>query len=408
MRLFSRNRSWQVLATSRCAIFRRQPGPHGLIDETSETFPVQYGTLNSGAAGMADSLKQRLMPLVSKLHESLCRHLTGHDLRTVLGDELFRLRGSGTGRSVVMLALLADVLHVCEIVTGANPRKFPGTLSYTASMWRSAVNAFAKKGLPTFAPFQDLAPQQIPEFLEAYRESSEAFTGGSRHTEWCGLALCRNVAMTCGDRKVVADYERLFLSLLDGLQEQDVSADPQQAMALEQLRDLVSDHCSEITGNVRQQQVDQQAEIADQHERFAAWEARLTQWEADLQGQREALDIERADAATERQRILDERAALNAEQHLQETDGGLTDHAAGGTSSDVTEAERRELWEEREELAIERERLRVWHDDLNALRKQLDQDLADLGVFEADNLSDGATEELSGEAAEGDPPAEKA
>src|SRR5690606_29918353 len=125
------------------------------------------------------------------------------------------LRSSGTGKSLVMLALLDDLLRMTEIVLAGkwNPLE-PKFAAFAAPFFQTAAKTFAKKGLKQYAPFASLAAETAGRFLEFHADSGRPFGGHHSPTQWSGLKICTNVADRFDNLAAVDGYERLAGILL--------------------------------------------------------------------------------------------------------------------------------------------------------------------------------------------------
>ncbi len=319
---------------------------------------------------MTDSLKTHLMEQLTDLHDSVVLHLDECSARDVLGDDLDQLRKSGTGKSLVMLALLDDLLRMTEILLAErwNPleRDFA---EFAAPFFQSAAKTFARKGLTQYAPYAHLAPENAGEFLAFHWKSTRPFGGQHAPTQWSGLHICTNVALRYGNMAALDGYERLTQALLSLLTERMRRADRDQ---IAQLSEFISDRCTAVRDQLeaRRRNGPADEDLSTAREELAALRAELESQQAQL-AKRESL-MER-----EWKRFQQDRAEF--EQIRQQWEEHLADQAGDSAEENRPDGEREELARQlsavqRERELLEREREKLWHEreELAALREQLE------------------------------------
>lgn len=265
---------------------------------------------------MADSLRELLIEPLTDLHDTIIAHFNDRTAGEILGDALIGLRGSGTGKSLVMLALLNDSLQAIEIVLGEKPQHFPVATEFVAPFIRTATRTFDDKGISAFGPYTKLSGKRVPEFLAFHRNYERPFGGRHRKTAWCGMHMCLNAARRFQDPSIIYEYGRPMHLLIDSVTKCCERRAGYAAVCERagQLRDFLSDSCDEAREGVTPHSASPEP----------AEEARLTEWEQRLQGEQQLLEKLKADLESQRQQLEADRAAL---------------------------------WHEREELSAERERL---------------------------------------------------
>ena len=354
---------------------------------------------------MADSLKTLLMDKISDLQDGIVSHLDAHSAREVLGEDLDQLRSTGTGKSLVMLALLDDLLRMTEIVLAGqwNPLE-PNFARFAAPFLQTAARTFAKKGLKQYAPFANLSPESAGKFLEFHADSGRPFGGHHGPTQWSGLTICANVADQYGDLATLDGYEDLAKTLLTALSRQIPHAKRED---LRQLQHFIADRCGDVRDRLVAAQQDRRGghvlakeraelealwtELAGlktqleererliQHEwkRFrqerAEFEQLRQEWEERL-AEQPASSEERERLANERETLAIERAALNHQRQRLEAARTEWEASRQMPTSDLTrklQAEEARILAERRKL--DEERAALWHEreELAALREQL-------------------------------------
>ncbi len=300
---------------------------------------------------MADCLKTLLMDQLADLHDSVVAGWDEHSPQNVLGEELDQLRSTGTGKSLVMLALLDDLLRMTEIVLAGqwNPLE-PGFAEFAAPFFQSAAQTFAKKGLNQYAPFRELSRATAGRFLEHHAGSGRPFGGLHAATQWSGLTICANAADTHGNLAAVNGYERLSQTLLTGLVKRVPQADFDE---VQQLVDFITDRCSDVRDRLQARNPDAQA-MAKERAELSALRAELTALETRL-AEREQL------IQQEWKRFQQQRAEF--EQLRQQWEERLADQMDPA--------------EEFERLANQRETLAIERAALNNQRLQLEADRAE-------------------------------
>jgi hypothetical protein len=204
------------------------------------------------------TLKELLVGPLAELHDVVTARLDERNVRELLGEELSRLRGGGTGRSLVMLALLHDAVRVTQIALGSQPERHPAALAFAAPFLRTAVRTFAAKGLGMFGEYEVLGPREAGGFLREYAADDRPFGGANPETGWSGLQLGRNVALRFGEPAALDCYERLMGRLLSSLEGHGVTAG--EGSPMQQLREFLADSIADI----REALPDRAAEAARQ------------------------------------------------------------------------------------------------------------------------------------------------
>ncbi len=317
---------------------------------------------------MADSLKTCLMDQLLDLHDSVVVHLDEYSPRDLLGEGLDQLRSSGTGKSLVMLALLDDLLRMTEILLAENwqPLK-PDFAEFAAPFFQSAAKTFAKKGLTQYASYSRLIPATAGKFLSYHWNSTRPFGGQHQPTQWSGLQVCTNAAIKYGNIPALDGYERLSQRLLSILTKRIPQADEAQ---LRQLSDFVSDRCAAVREQIQARHTPPaQQDLSRERAELAALRAELETKDAQLR-ERERLMEE------EWKRFQQERTEY--EGLRQQWEEELADHTDASAESALLAADREALAKERAALLREREQLEteraeLWHEreELAALREHL-------------------------------------
>jgi ankyrin repeat protein len=308
---------------------------------------------------MADSLKTLLMDQLTDLHDSVVTHLEEHNARDVLGEELDQFRSTGTGKSLVMLALIDDVLRIIEIVLN---RKFnplePKFAEFAFPFFQSAAKTFARKGLSQYAPFQNLTSATAGTFLEFHAGSGRPFGGHHAPTQWSGLHISTNVAARYANAATLNGYERLFQTLIACLADRIPQT---QRDEVRQLVDFITDRLSDVRDQLKSQARHSQAD----YEALAKERAQLERLRAELAAQETHLKEREQLIQQEWKRFQQERADF--EQLRQQWEERLAD------LPDDTTLDRERLANERETLAIEKAALNHQRQQLEAAQAQWEE-----------------------------------
>ncbi|HUG91475.1 MAG TPA: ankyrin repeat domain-containing protein [Planctomycetaceae bacterium] len=368
---------------------------------------------------MSHSLKGLIAGPLMELNDALVLHFEEAPARDVLGESLFALREKGTGRSLVLLALLADVLRVVEAAAPDDPEADDELVVFAADFLQVAARTFAKKGLSRYAAFGSGSSDDAAGLIAFHRDDSGTFGGSNERTHWGGLAVCRNVARLFDDPAVLDRYESVLSGLADALLPLCEGA-VEQTERLERVRAFIAESCDaaarppargEADFEARQAALDaERAALADERgglaeeraaldqerdalaEQRAAVEAEQAEWTgrraaletelAELSAQRDAIEAERADLAEERAALeaeraglAEQRAAVEAEQaewseQRAAMDGNLAELTELNEQRASVSADRAELTEQRAELEAERA-------DLGEQRAALEAELGD-------------------------------
>lgn len=304
---------------------------------------------------MADSLKILLMDQLTDLYDAVVIYLDDHPPQDVLGEDLEQLRSSGTGKSLVMLALLDDLLRITEIVLARqwNPLA-PQFAELAAPFFQSAAKTFHRKGFKHYSAFLDLTPANAGRFLDYHAKSSRPFGGRHQPTQWSGLQVCTNVASLFQNLTVVEGYERLTQTLLTFLVESFPKADRDE---VRQLVDFITDRCGDVRDQI---QAESQA-LESAHNDLAKQQAELIALRTELETQRAQVEEREQVIQQEWKRFQQERAEF--EQLRQQWEERL---------EEINDRAR-----EMEQLANERETLAIEKAALNSQRQQLEADQAE-------------------------------
>jgi hypothetical protein len=286
---------------------------------------------------MANSLKTFLMEQLTDLHDGVVMHLHDRDARDVLGEDLDQLRGTGTGKSLVMLALLDDLLRMTEIVLAGrwNPLD-PGFAQFAAPFFQSAAKIFAKKGLWQYAHFQDLTPANAGKLLDFHSSSDWPFGGQHKPTQWSGLNICTNASIQSGNLTTLNGYERLSQTLLASLRER---VPLENGVELGQLVDFIADRCEDARDQLQARHPEWQAlagewaelkalrtELANQQTRLAEREQLICQeWK---RFQQERAEFEQIRQQWE-ERLADQPAQFQALERHPRVDAGVPTRRSG-------------------------------------------------------------------------------
>ncbi len=339
---------------------------------------------------MIETFKHRIQPAILELHETVMAQMSDCPLPEALGEHLNHLRGDGTGRSIVLLAVMNDVLRMNQIALGPNPETHPEALDAILPLCRSAAKTFAAKGLAHYEPYTNLQREDASEFLEFYRSSRLPFTAEASVTQWSGLQICRNVAVHTQDGSVVDAYEELINTVTDFWDEVGLTRRQSPAIAAlqefltdscEDIRDELGDHSHErprISSNVdrhleaeRNRLSQWQEQLNRQHAELSAGrselqkqltdlrdrETRLKQLQAQLKQQQDQFADRETQLQAARERLTIDQSALEMQRQKIEQLRAQLETEKDSSKNRSLESERSALWKDREELALERDRL---------------------------------------------------
>ncbi|WP_166819866.1 HEAT repeat domain-containing protein [Thalassoroseus pseudoceratinae] len=360
---------------------------------------------------MIETFKYRIQPAILELHETLVAQMSDCPLADALGEDLDQLRGDGTGRSIVLLAVMNDVLRMNQIALESHPEIPSRTLDAILPFCQSVAKTFATKGLDHYQPYTDLQRESIESFFDFYRTSRLPFTAESPITHWSGLQICRNVALQTRDGSVVDAYEQLVSTVIEFLDE--IGLTRRHSPAIGSLEEFLLDSCEDIRDDLSDHSADRNRmsssasrELDNDRQRLLSWqknlnhqqnelttlrsdlqrrladlhnrETRLGQLQDELAREREKLSELQRQVQADRERLtIDQSAFEMRRQQIEEKPQPKSETVQSPNTS--LDEERAALWKDREELALERDRLSLERANLERERRawELEREQAD-------------------------------
>jgi|GEM_PF-238308 len=142
-------------------------------------------------------------------------HLTTETRDEFLGPVLSKFTKTGTGKSLVELAALADGMRVVFETLLADGKITSQEIEVSKS-FISKVAAQLGKVRSQYSSFQNGSEFEIMPFLKQYREDTGTFGYKDESTRWSGLKVCANIAKKTGDD---IPFNVLRTALLQGVRE---------------------------------------------------------------------------------------------------------------------------------------------------------------------------------------------
>jgi len=139
-------------------------------------------------------------------------HLTTETRDEFLGPVLSKFTKTGTGKSLVELAALADGMRVVFETLLADGKITSQEIEVSKS-FISKVAAQLGKVRSQYSSFQNGSEFEIMPFLKQYREDTGTFGYKDESTRWSGLKVCANIAKKTGDETA---YKLMSDALLQG------------------------------------------------------------------------------------------------------------------------------------------------------------------------------------------------
>ncbi len=169
---------------------------------------------------MTRSLMDVLTPSLGDLHESVADSLDESPSVRIFGDAVDQLRLGRTGKSLLTVALLNDLLSVTEILLRGRWHPLETQFARSAvSFFQYSANLFSQKGLEHYRPYCQMRPEDAGSFLEFHATCPRPFGGRHFATKWSGLTLCENAAVQFQNVRILALYEQLVRCLLKAVAE---------------------------------------------------------------------------------------------------------------------------------------------------------------------------------------------
>ena len=177
---------------------------------------------------------------VSRVLGGIEGHLNDDTRAQILGANLSPLYRSGTGKTLITLAMWADLLRVVNDALFADGIASDEEIHGSQKFLKLVAEAFAKVR-PEYSDFAQLPTSQIPEFLKCYQSDKNLFGYRSEQTKWAGVGVCKNIAQQFGEVGPLEDFGALVMEIskavvaVDGIsdEEQEFLKDLEQLFAVD-------------------------------------------------------------------------------------------------------------------------------------------------------------------------------
>jgi len=135
---------------------------------------------------------------IKELRAMIMAHVSQSGRPAVLGPTLDRLLKSGSGRSLVTLALTSDFLRMMVSCILADRTLTASEVQYSYPFLGPASGLFAKYR-EGYKEYSGLNKAFIGDFLKFYANDSSLLGLKCRYTRWAGIQIVNNVAANCDD-----------------------------------------------------------------------------------------------------------------------------------------------------------------------------------------------------------------
>ena len=144
-----------------------------------------------------------------------------HGAEKIFGPNLSPFLGDGTGRELISLSLVADVIRLLEIGIGLN-RPTGEVLSLVAPLANSFVVALSILGRHDYMQYINPTSERLFGFLREHSNDTRPFGGASVVTCWAGLQICENSARSSRSTEPLDEYVAFQQSATDAFSRVDL------------------------------------------------------------------------------------------------------------------------------------------------------------------------------------------
>ena len=176
---------------------------------------------------MSNLIESLLEPGIQKAISSAAIHLNENTRDELLGPSLVRFAKSGTGKTLLTLAVYSDSLRIVFDTLLADGKITAKEVEVSKSFLAKAAASYAKVR-SQYAPFASLKDAEIIPFLKMYQRDTGSFGHLHTSTKWSGIAVCQNIAKKTGDSTALNTLRETLLKgakallLADGVDQKEV------------------------------------------------------------------------------------------------------------------------------------------------------------------------------------------
>ena len=176
---------------------------------------------------MSNTIESLLEPGIQKAINSAAIHLNENTRDELLGASLVRFAKSGTGKTLLTLAVYSDSLRIVFDTLLADGKITAKEVEVSKSFLAKAAASYAKVR-SQYAPFASLKDAEIIPFLKMYQRDTGSFGHLHTSTKWSGIAVCQNIAKKTGDSTALNTLRETLLKgakallLADGVDQKEV------------------------------------------------------------------------------------------------------------------------------------------------------------------------------------------
>ena len=176
---------------------------------------------------MSNLIESLLDPGIQKAINSAAIHLNEKTRDELLGPSLMRFAKSGTGKTLLTLAVYSDSLRIVFDTLLADGKITAKEVEVSKSFLGKAAASYAKVR-SQYAPFASLKDAEIIPFLKMYQRDTGSFGHLHTSTRWSGIAVCQNIAKKTGDSTALNTLRETLLKganallMADGMDQKEV------------------------------------------------------------------------------------------------------------------------------------------------------------------------------------------
>ena len=176
---------------------------------------------------MSNLIESLLEPGIQKAINSAAIHLNEYTRDELLGPSLMRFAKSGTGKTLLTLAVYSDSLRIVFDTLLADGKITAKEVEVSKSFLAKAAASYAKVR-SQYAPFASLNDAEIIPFLKMYQRDTGSFGHLHTSTKWSGIAVCQNIAKKTGDSTALNTLRETLLKganallMADGMDQKEV------------------------------------------------------------------------------------------------------------------------------------------------------------------------------------------
>ena len=182
-----------------------------------------------------------------------------HGAEVILGRNLHPFLGGGTGRELISLSLVGDVIRLIEIGM-ASKKPSDEVLAMASPLIDSFMVAMTVLGRREYQEFMNLTPERMYGFCRAHSQDTRGFGGASTTTCWAGLQICENAARADRSRLPLDAYTEFLQTTVEALalvQVLDPASDSLVQFLMSRIeRYLVEDRPGQALESRRRRQLD--------------------------------------------------------------------------------------------------------------------------------------------------------